>query len=193
MIDLRVLFPGIARRDGNDWVAYPATIFIQDDTKRIIVDPGSHPRLQEVLEMNSIWTEEIEYVFMTHTHLDHIMNIGLFPDAELIDGSYIYSGSRISKHDGRIPGTGIEILSTPGHTADHSSLLLKMGNMKIAVCGDLFWWEEGIGRHFDYSSLLFLEDPFCIDRDQLISSRRMVLRAADEYIPGHGEVFRLEK
>jgi glyoxylase-like metal-dependent hydrolase (beta-lactamase superfamily II) len=192
MIDLRVLVQGSARMDGDDWIAYPTTIFIQDRAKRIIVDPGSHPGLQEILEMNSIWAEDIDHVFLTHTHIDHTMSMGLFPDASIIDGEYLYKGTRIMKHDGRIPGTKIEILLTPGHTPDHSSLLFEVKGRKTAVCGDLFWWVEGEDRRYDYSSLLFHDDQFCTDRDSLITSRRMVLRKAEVFIPGHGEMFRLK-
>ncbi|MGA1848938.1 MAG: MBL fold metallo-hydrolase [Thermoplasmatota archaeon] len=191
MTDLRVLVQGLARRDGDSWTAYPSTIFIHDGHRRIIVDPGNHPGLPDILEMNSIWAEDIEYVFLTHSHIDHLMNMGLFPDASIIDVDHVYTGTRMTKHDGKVPGTNIEILATPGHTPDHSSLLLDTEGGKTVVCGDLFWWEEVKERRYDYSSLLFLEDPFCHDRDSLISSRRMVLRMGEEFIPGHGERFRL--
>jgi glyoxylase-like metal-dependent hydrolase (beta-lactamase superfamily II) len=189
MIDLRVLIQGYAKREGSDWEAYPATIYIQDGAKKIIVDPGNHPGLTDLLEMNSIWSEEIDHVFITHTHLDHVMNIGLFPDADLIDGEFIYRGTRLVKHERRIPGTGIAIIPTPGHTPDHSSLLMNLRDRNIVVSGDLFWWEEGSERRYDHSSLLLLDDPICTDRYKLISSRRRILREADEIIPGHGERF----
>jgi glyoxylase-like metal-dependent hydrolase (beta-lactamase superfamily II) len=189
MPDVKILTKGSVKRVGDGWIAVPNTILITDEKRRILVDPGNHPNLLDILEVRSIWPEEIDTIFLTHSHLDHTLNMKLFPDATIIDSHWIYEGTKMSPHNRTIPGTKIEIISTPGHSQDHASLIVSTSQGKTAICGDLFWWEEDKEQRTDYSSLLFLEDPFAVDRDRLLTSRRTLLRIADQFIPGHGETF----
>jgi glyoxylase-like metal-dependent hydrolase (beta-lactamase superfamily II) len=126
-------------------------------------------------------------------HLDHIKNVGLFPDVDIIDGTHVHKGTLINPHQGRIPGTNITISHTPGHTGDHSSLLVETNEGTVMICGDLFWWEEGNEEKHDRASLLSLPDEFASDRSLLLRSRTAALRTgAALFIPGHGKPFRLE-
>ncbi|MGA1820176.1 MAG: MBL fold metallo-hydrolase [Thermoplasmatota archaeon] len=189
MAEARILNEGSASREGDGWSAVPNTILVTEGKCRIIVDPGNHPKLLEIMEVRSVWPEEIGMIFLTHSHIDHSLNIKLFPDATIIDGQWMYRGTSIIPHDGRIPGTDIEIVPTPGHSLDHASLIVRTQSERLALCGDLFWWENDQEQRTDYSSLLFLEDPFAVDRDLLMSSRRTLMRMADRFIPGHGKPF----
>ena len=191
MADLRILNEGSARREGEGWIAVPNTILVVEGRTKIIVDPGNHPKLLDLMEVRSVWPEEIETVFLTHSHIDHSLNIRFFPDATIVDGQYRYRGTGIMPHDGKIQGTDIEIVPTPGHSLDHASLIVPTDQGKTAVCGDLYWWESDTKQRTDYSSLLFLEDPFAVDRDLLMSSRRTIMRMADRFIPGHGSPFEI--
>ncbi|MBN1389192.1 MAG: MBL fold metallo-hydrolase [Candidatus Thermoplasmatota archaeon] len=189
MADIRIIVDGIARREGNGWFAVPNTVLLTDGKHRVLVDPGNHPKLLELLEVRSIWPEEIGTVFLTHSHIDHSLNIKLFPDADIIDGQFIHRGMKMTPHDGIIPGTAIEVIPTPGHTHDHASLIVGTPEGKAAICGDLFWWESSQEQRTDHNSLIFLEDPFAVDIELLMSSRRTMLEIADRFIPGHGQPF----
>jgi glyoxylase-like metal-dependent hydrolase (beta-lactamase superfamily II) len=189
MPEVRVLYKGSVKKEGDGWIAVPNTILITQGRRKILVDPGNHPKLLDQLEIRSIWPEEIDTIFLTHSHLDHTLNLRLFPDAMIIDSTWIYQGTRMKPHDRKIPGTEIEIVPTPGHSLDHASLIVPTEEGKTAICGDLFWWEENDEQRTDYSSLLFLEDPFAVDRDRLLKSRRTLLRIAERFVPGHGEPF----
>lgn len=193
MADVRILNKGSVQREGDGWIAVPNTVLIIDGKERILVDPGNHPKLIDIMEIRSIWPEEIKMIFLTHSHLDHTFNLKLFPEAVVIDRWWLYEGTRMLPHKMRIPGTNIEIIPTPGHSHDHASLLVPTPKGKTAICGDLFWWEEDKEQRTDYSSLLFQEDVFAVDRDKLLSSRRSILRTADYFIPGHGEPFKVTK
>jgi glyoxylase-like metal-dependent hydrolase (beta-lactamase superfamily II) len=193
MADVKILNNGIVRREGDGWIAFPNTVLITDGKERILVDPGNHPKLIDIMEYRSIWPEEIKTIFLTHSHLDHILNLKLFPDAVVYDRWWVYEGTKMIPHQKSIPGTKIEIIPTPGHSHDHASLLVSTSKGRTAICGDLFWWEEDQEQKTDYSSLLFQEDIFAIDRDKLLSSRRAILRMADHFIPGHGEPFEVTK
>ncbi|MBN1539950.1 MAG: MBL fold metallo-hydrolase [Candidatus Thermoplasmatota archaeon] len=189
MVDIDILIEGSACRVGKGWNAVPNTILVTEGHRRILVDPGNHPKLLDVLEKRSIRTKDIEIVFLTHSHLDHSLNAGLFHDSLIFDGQFSHEGTMMAPHGGRIPGTDMEIIPTPGHSHDHASLIIRTREGKTAICGDLFWWESGKEQRLDISSLLFLEDPFAVDTDLLISSRRNILGSADLFIPGHGRPF----
>jgi len=193
MVDVKILSKGSVRRDGEGWIAVPNTVLIKDGKSRLLIDPGNHPNLIDILEIRSIWPEEINKIFLTHSHLDHSINVKLFPDAIVIDRWWLYEGTRLKPHQLKIPGMEIEIVPTPGHSHDHASLLVRTSEGKTAICGDLFWWEVNEEQKTDYSSLLFHEDIFAVDRDKLLSSRRSILRTADHFIPGHGEPFNITK
>jgi glyoxylase-like metal-dependent hydrolase (beta-lactamase superfamily II) len=193
MADVRVLSKGKVKKEGDGWLAVPNTILITEGKRKILVDPGNNPRLLDILEIRSIWPEEIDTIFLTHSHLDHTLNLRSFPDAVIIDSHWIYKGTRMTPHDRTIPGTDIEIVPTPGHSLDHASIIVPTSEGRTAICGDLFWWEEDQEQRTDYSSLLFLEDPFAVDRDALLRSRRTIMRIADKFIPGHGEPFKIDE
>src|SRR5579872_410887 len=63
-----------------------------DKILRIIVDPGANRDLLfEKLKTRGLSLEDIDYVFITHHHLDHAMNVGLFPNAKVIDEEAVYT------------------------------------------------------------------------------------------------------
>lgn len=193
MVEIDILIEGTARRVGKGWNAVPSTILLTEGRCRIIVDPGNHPKLLEVLGARSICPEDIGMVFITHSHLDHSLNARLFPDSPIIDVQFCHEGTMIFPHEGRLPGTDIEIIPTPGHSHDHASLVIGSKDGKTAICGDLFWWESSKEQRTDLSSLLFLEDPFAVDKELLLSSRRTILGSANFFIPGHGKPFTIDK
>ena len=192
MVSVKVLNKGWAKKDGEVWEAVPNTTLIEHGRKRIIVDPGCDPRLIDVLEMNSVWPEEIDTIFLTHEHLDHTANAALFKDAEIVDPTYIRKGIKMIPHSGYIPDTGIKIIQTPGHTRDHASLLVDTAEGGVLICGDLFWWTVDMDPIPDHDIMLSLPDEFAENRDILLQSRLKALRSNVKiFIPGHGAPFSL--
>jgi glyoxylase-like metal-dependent hydrolase (beta-lactamase superfamily II) len=194
MKSVEILNKGWARRNGDRWEAIPNTILVTANELLMVVDPGNDPGLPRVLKDRDIDPMDVDIVLLTHLHLDHTLNSYLFRRAIIMDPEMINEGYITYPHYGKVPGTDMEILSTPGHTADHSSLVLESEDGLTMICGDLFWWTEEIDPPMDRITALNLPDDLSLDKELLLESRKRALDLqADLYIPGHGEPFQILK
>lgn len=97
--------------------------------------------LASQLEQVGVKPSEVKYVAVSHTHPDHIGNVELFPQAMLLvqKAEYEWPGANnaprfkpehpVTKLEGDrdVFGDGsVTIISTPGHTPGHQSLLVKL-------------------------------------------------------------------
>jgi glyoxylase-like metal-dependent hydrolase (beta-lactamase superfamily II) len=137
--------------------------------------------------------KDVDMIFLTHYHLDHSLNIRLFPDCKVLDGNEINNDDKIFSYSGKIPKTNIKVIETPGHANEHASLLVETKKGKIAVAGDVFWWRTDEEQKIDYESLMNHKDPYVKDEKILKESRRKILEIADWIIPGHGKMFKVKK
>ncbi|NTW30147.1 MAG: MBL fold metallo-hydrolase [Candidatus Moranbacteria bacterium] len=162
----------------------------------MLVDTGSNRTLLlEALRKEGLRPSDIGIVVLTHTHLDHCMLVGIFENAVIFDGDSVYSfDGRISGHDGKVPGTDMEIVPTPGHDQFHCTVLVNTAEYgRVAISADVFWWADSEEQRTDETSLLEREDPYVKDADALLASRKMILERADYVVPGHGKPFFVKK
>ena len=193
MAKVKILIEGYAREIEEGYEATCSTVLIEDNGKKIVVDPGCNEELLlEALKKESLTTEDIDYIFLTHYHLDHILNIRLFPGKDILDGDTIYRGDKEIEFDGKLPETDVEIIETPGHAHEQATPLIKTDKGVIAIAEDLWWWEDG-EQKTDKESLLNLKDPFVKNEGDLRKSRELILKKADYIIPGHGKMFKVKK
>jgi len=189
MAIVKLLVQGYARKRGKNYQATPNTTLVVDSGKRIIVDPGCNPqKLLAGLANAGLKPKDIDFVFLTHYHVDHVLNVRLFPDAPVLDKDKVYKGDLEYFYKDKIPGTQVEVVPTPGHAKEHACLLVNTAEGVIAVAGDLWWWEDG-KQKTDAKSLLSLKDPSVTDYAVMLKSRRKILQRADWVIPGHGKAF----
>ncbi len=117
---------------------------------------------------------KVKVVVSSHSHLDHIGNIEMFPNAiHVIQKKELYQGWFPEKFQGRTsPGSfvmadidnarefnyvelegdydlygdgSIMILSTPGHTLGHQSMKVKTGSgQTIIISQDAIWMQENV-------------------------------------------------
>jgi len=193
MAKIKVLIKGYAKEKNGKEFASSTTTLIQDSNLNIIVDPGmNREMLLDSLVKEGLKTEDINFIIVTHTHLDHSLLTGIFRNAKILDNSDIFSFTgQISEHDGKVPGTDIEIIETPGHDQFHCSVLVNTDDLgKVVIAGDVFWWTDGEEQKIDKQSLLEKKDPYVKDEKILRKSREKILKIADYIIPGHGEMFK---
>lgn len=193
MATVKVLVEGYAHGGKGCYEATCSTVLIEDSGKKILVDPGCNEKLLlKALKKEGLTTKDIDLIFLTHYHIDHIVNIRLFPGIDIYDGDTIYRDDKEFSYKKKIPGTNIEVIPTPGHAHEMATLLVKTNKGIIAIAEDLWWWEDG-KQKTDMKSLLSLKDPFVKNNKDLLKSRKLIIAKADYIIPGHGKMFKITK
>ncbi|MCK4781481.1 MBL fold metallo-hydrolase [Candidatus Parcubacteria bacterium] len=196
MTKVKILIEGYAREiNGEEFASSTATL-IQDVNLNIIIDPGMDRKLLlSALSKENLSLVQIDYVILTHTHLDHSLLVGIFENAVILDNSNTYSfDGKIGEHKGKIPNTEIQIIKTPGHDQFHCSVLADTKDLgKVIIAGDVFWWMDNEEQKTDKQSLIEHKDPYAKDEKALRESRDRILEIADYVIPGHGKMFKVKK
>lgn len=177
---LHVLHTGYVRDDG---VASTVTLVL-DGEAVIVVDPGMVAERGLIigpLREHGLDVEQVTHVVLTHHHPDHGINVGLFPNAEVVDFWARYRGDQWLDHEGegyRVSDHAV-LMMTPGHTAEDLTFLV--GTDEGVVACTHAWWRE------DRTPQL---DPLAEDQAALELSRARILAEADVVVPGHGSPFR---
>ncbi|HDS11707.1 MAG TPA: MBL fold metallo-hydrolase, partial [Candidatus Wirthbacteria bacterium] len=186
------LITGYAKQLPNGWQASSTVVYIESNGLRIIADPGfDRASLLKALERARIQIKNIDYVFLTHGHPDHSLLAGIFENATILDELYCYHQDLIFAHNGLVPHTDLQIIRTPGHMEEHCSLLVPTLDGTYAIAGDVFWWPDNEAQIVDINKPDF--DPEHLDQAKLTKSRQTLLSGADYIIPGHGELFKVDK
>ena len=127
MAEVKVLVEGYAKQLAKGWVASSTACLITTEDKKIITDPGcNRERLLAALNKEGLTTTEINYVFLSHRHPDHVLLAGIFENAKFItfDTNLIYDKDLLLEFDKHALGKDIEIIETPGHVEEHLSLIV---------------------------------------------------------------------
>ncbi|MBU1118866.1 MBL fold metallo-hydrolase [Patescibacteria group bacterium] len=195
MAKIKVLIEGYAKPLDKGWKASCTTCLITTNDKKIITDPGcNRVKLLEALAAEDLNIGDIDYVFLSHRHPDHILLAGLFENAKYVtfDGNMMYNKDVLLEFDKHCLGSDIEIVATPGHVNEHLSLIVDTSEGKVAIAGDVIWWLDSEEQNFD----LHQKDhnqAVDLNMDTLVESRKKLLKMADYIIPGHGKRFKVDK
>ena len=195
MAEVKVLVEGYAKQLAKGWVASSTACLITTEDKKIITDPGcNRERLLAALNKEGLTTTEINYVFLSHRHPDHVLLAGIFENAKFItfDTNLIYDKDLLLEFDKHALGKDIEIIETPGHVEEHLSLIVNTPKGKIAIAGDVNWRLDGEKQVFNISQKDHSQAKG-MDMDKLIESRKRILEMADYVIPGHGKMFKVKR
>jgi glyoxylase-like metal-dependent hydrolase (beta-lactamase superfamily II) len=164
-------------------------ILISDKNKNILVDTGNpqdKEKIVRALKKRNLTPLDIDFVFITHFHPDHMGCNYLFEKAKfIIPGVSFWKDIFDRSSDNQKISKDISILSTSGHTEDSSTLLIKTNKGVVACVGDLFWFEG------DENEKLLEED--CSNKKLFYENRKKMLEIADFIIPGHGKMFKTKK
>lgn len=186
--EVKVLLEGFTTLDSNSNAGnektQPTVSLVLDGDIIMVVDPGTLETRQILVEkimQEGFETEDINYVCITHSHIDHYKNIGMFPDAKILEYFGIWDKNTVEDYKNDFT-EDIRILKTPGHDNTSITLLVNTEQGKVAICGDVFWRE-------DKPEI----DPYALDLKKLEESRKLVLDAADFIIPGHGPMYKVDR
>jgi glyoxylase-like metal-dependent hydrolase (beta-lactamase superfamily II) len=184
MAEVKVLLEGFTNTDkraaGEDEITRCTTTLIFDEDKIILSDPGvldDQKIMVDALAQENLTVDDITHIFITHSHMDHYRNIGMFPKAISIDYTGIWQGGKFIEREEQL-SKDIRLIETPGHSYDSLTALVQTEKGIIAIAGDLWWSSRG--PKFD---------KFATDMEKLKESREKVLSLADYIIPGHGKMF----
>lgn len=191
MAEIKILIEGYAKQIEGGWLASSTVVLVRINNMNIIVDPGcNREKLMISLGVEKLKVGDIDFVLLTHNHLDHTLLAGIFPNAKVLTCEEIYKNDNQVAHGNIIPGIDLAIVQTPGHCNEHCSLVVPTGEETYVIAGDVFWWTDGEAQKLDIEKA---DDahPEEIDIKKLIDSRKKILKIADWVIPGHGKIFKV--
>jgi len=166
------------------------TISLVISNENIIVDTGlpkDKTTILDALVQFGLAAKDIAYIICTHGDADHISNNNLFPKAKLIVGFDIYDGdiARFFQNSLKID-SNVTVVSMTGHDDRSIGVYVTTDVGLIAITGDLFEYE---GDYKDISNwVAFSKEP-----KQHIRNRAKVWEMADYIVPGHGNIFKIDK
>jgi len=187
MAEVKILIQGFTNadtKDAGEEKTCPTITLIKDKGLNIVVDPDvleNQQVLIDKLKEEGLTVDDIDIVCITHSHIDHYRNIGMFPKAKTLEYFGLWNGQTVAEWQENFTDD-IRIIKTPGHNYDAISLLVKSERGTIAIVGDVFWKEN-----------LPPKDPYATDPKELGKSRERILALADYIIPGHGPMYKVEK
>ena len=194
MAEVKVLIKGYAKELKAGWRASSTSTLIKSNGKNIIFDPGCNRKmLMDSLSKEGLKPKDINFIVLSHGHLDHSLLTGAFENAKVISfESLLYDNDLMLEFKEDVLGKDIRIIKTPGHAAEHLSLLVKTDKGNYCISGDVFWWTDDEKQIPD----IHKEDsshPSELNMNELENSRRKLLELSDFIIPGHGEMFKVKK
>ncbi len=176
---LDVLVEGYVRQP---YVAGTVSL-LRDGDRTVVVDPGMVAERELILgPLRDLGVEpqDVTDVVVSHHHLDHTVNIALFPVVPVHDFQSVIEGDRFTSRpaEGIHLTPAIQLLATPGHTPQDITTLVGTPDDVVALT-HLWWTAEGPA-----------DDPYSPDREELRRQRERVLELATLVVPGHGAPFR---
>ena len=164
---------------------------ISGNNFHVIIDPSLADEAAMATELRrrtGLIPDDIDAVFITHQHGDHVAGLKHFLNARWFAGSEVASdinkSLRFSKQiepAGNSLFGAIDIIPTPGHTADHQSLRFDYKGLSVVIAGDSVatkdFWDE---KRMYYNALDIAESNRTMEKIDSI---------ADIIVPGHDNCF----
>jgi len=160
LVKIDVLFYGFPGKASNTFLGWSTIALLRSEKRLCLVDTGGHGArlwLLQALKDRGLSCDDIDSVFLTHLHFDHIANASLFPHAVFYCGrtEWEYANTTedhavqegvlpllrsfrkvLLEKDGEEIMSGVSLLLTPGHTPGSASLLVEGSDGKTVIAGD---------------------------------------------------------
>ena len=188
MAEVKVLVPGYTNADsikaGEEEKTCATITLVKDKGIIMVVDPGvleSRQIIIDALEKEGLSVNNVNIVCLTHSHIDHYRNIGMFPYAKTLEFYGLWDKNTVDDWKEQFTDD-IKIIKTPGHDKTSITLLVKTDKGIVAICGDVFWKEN-----------FPEEDKYADNPKKLKESRKKIIELADYIIPGHADIYKVKK
>lgn len=166
------------------------TISLILSEKKILVDTGlpkDKSTILNGLKEHNLEPEDIDYVICTHGDADHISNNNLFINAKLIVGFDVYENDMATFFQNSLKiDANITVVEMTGHDDRSIGVHVTTAKGLIVIAGDLFEFEGDFKDISDW--VAFSKEP-----KQHIKTRAKVWELADYIVPGHGDMFKIDK
>ena len=165
----------------------PTITLVRDENIIMVVDPGileNQHVLVDALKKEKLTVNDVNTVCITHSHIDHYRNVGMFPNAKILEYYGLWNKDTVEEWSENFT-PNIQVLHTPGHDYTGITLIVKTGDGIVGICGDIFWKENYPQDPYN--------DTFASNPARLKESRGMVMAMADWIIPGHGPMYKNER
>jgi N-acyl homoserine lactone hydrolase len=208
--EFRVILPGVPVRSSRGWVGYCSVVLFRLPQGWALFDTGHYVdrnQLTDTLRQTGVAPAEISCIILSHLHFDHMLNLSLFPAAQVVVSraeleyaeavtagrfedsavpefwQIILKGHRLQIVEERLElGNGICLETFAGHTPGG---LVMFGDrpMPLCVCGDLIKnaWEAVAGEP---------AFPGAVPEAGVANIRRVTTRGGI-IVPGHDRPFAL--
>lgn len=207
-VEIDVLFYGFPGKANNTFLGWSTIALLRTKDNLCLVDTGGHgarPMLLQALKDRGLSCGDIDSVFLTHLHFDHIASAGLFPHAMFYcsrtEWEYANTQNDMFVQEGVLPllrtfrktlietegeeiFSGVQCLFTPGHTPGSLSLLMDGADGKTVITGDAIKNRAELATGSVGMTLAAETSKKSIDKVKNIARR---------ILPGHDCMLRLEK
>ena len=174
---------------------------VKTDGLNILIDPGwvdvgKPDRLLPDLHYFGLGPSDIDEIFITHWHSDHWKGISLFPETRVTFAGI--GQSAVKRHlkefaedrelvqlsEGEDWHSGMELISTTGHTSHDHSVKIRSKNRIHIATGDSI-----VSKMYYDTKTFFPNNRVETHREDLLASYDKIVSQADFIIPGHDGPF----
>jgi glyoxylase-like metal-dependent hydrolase (beta-lactamase superfamily II) len=164
---------------------------ISGESFHLIIDPSLEDDKSMATELDrrtGLMIDEIDTVFITHQHGDHLYGLKHFTNAKWYAGAEVATAiNKSGKYDKQIEPAGktllgeIDVIPAFGHTMDHYGLRFDHKGYSVFIAGDsvatLDYWNGG---QMYYNVM---------DMEESTRTMEMIRSVADIIVPGHDNYF----
>ena len=177
---LTKVFPG---KSSAGALGLSTCALIRTEEHTLLFDTGAHgiiKILQRSLAELQVQPEEVDMIFLSHLHYDHLNNVAYFPNAEIVCGRREWDLRRERKlrfvEDNEEVLPGMRALWVPGHTPGQMALAIDTPEGTLVMAGDSVKNRSELELEFS--------DQY-VDQEASTNSIRRIKNMAYKVLPGH--------
>ncbi len=210
ILKIDLLVPGLPAKADHFLFGICSLLLLRGHGRTILFDTGPfrvRPLLLQALANFGLSPRDIDTIFLTHLHWDHVENLDLFAHAEVITPQLefdyaaaprpndwgtppyvreILQGMRVTL----LPDVeqelfpGVRTLPLPGHSIGLQGLIINSGGETAVLASDALWSARDVSRG--------KPDVAFFDPQKAQTSLDRAIAAGDIFYPGHDRPFRLK-